>query len=291
MSYKFSIIGSTIDGNLFANIRNVSIANAFRNIGSHFQGVAVGAISEVVTLNCGPTFASGIVTITSGNITAAQTITINGVVLTASATPANQSQFLVGSTALQTGISLAAIINAHTLLKGIVRASYAKSSTSAIVTVTAVKAGTGGNYTWSETASNTVLTPLSALSGGADGPISATATVTFASTGPTNSQTMTLGNTTLTAKTSGSVAASGEFDISATPSVVATNLAAAINAVAAFSGVFTASAALGVVTVTAVAPGITGNGFQIDAGTLSNTTVVAFAGGVNANVVTLHKGI
>jgi hypothetical protein len=95
---------------------------------------------------------------------------------------------------------------------------------------------------------------------------------------------------TLTAKTSGAVAANGEFNISGTVGTQAANIAAAINAVAALSGVVTATASLGVVTVSAVAPGIVGNGLQISEN-LTNVSVAAFAGGVNATVVTLHKGI
>jgi hypothetical protein len=289
MSFKFSITGVTLEDKLFGNINNVAIANAFRNIGKHFEGVAVGAITEAVTLNSGPTYSSGTITIASGNMSDADTITINSVVLTAKTSPSGQAQFKVGSTALQTGINLRNCINANTSLLGIVRASYAKSSTSAVVTVTALSAGTGGNYAWSQSGSNVTLAGASAMSGGTNGPISATATITSTGTA-SNNETMLLCNQTLTAKTSGAVAANGEFNISATPTTQATNIAAAINAVAALSGVVTATSALGVVTVTAVTPGITGNGLQISE-SLSNVTATAFSGGVNANVVTLHKGI
>lgn len=57
-----------------------------------------------------------------------------------------------------------------------------------------------------------------------------------------NDETITINGVVFTAKTSGAVAADGEFDLSATPGTQATNLAAAINAVAdtAISGVVTA---------------------------------------------------
>lgn len=57
-----------------------------------------------------------------------------------------------------------------------------------------------------------------------------------------NDETLTINGITFTAKTSGAVAANGEFDLSATPGTQATNLAAAINAVADthISGVVTA---------------------------------------------------
>jgi hypothetical protein len=219
----------------------------------------------------------------------ADTITINSVVLTAKTTPTTSAQFKVGSTALQTAINLRNCINANPSLTGVVSATYAKSSTSGVVTVTAAGAGTTGNYLWSQSGSNVTLLPASALGGGANGPVAATATIT--STGSAvNNETMLLCNQTLTAKTSGAVAASGEFNISGTVGTQAANIAAAINAVPALQKSVTALAALGVVTVTAIGPGTVGNGLQISE-SLTNVTIAAFSGGTDANVVTLHKGI
>lgn len=106
----------------------------------------------------------------------------------------------------------------------------------------------------------------------------------------TNGQQMTVANTTLTAKTSGANPAAGEFNISGTVATQAANIAAAINAVSALSGVVTATSALGVVTVTAVAPGSIGNGLELSAGNLSNVTVTAFANGANGTVYTFSNG-
>jgi len=105
----------------------------------------------------------------------------------------------------------------------------------------------------------------------------AAGTVTFSSTGPTDSQTMTICGVTFTAKTSG--ASGNEFNISATPATVATNLKTAINASTSLAGIVTATSALGVVTITAVVPGTIGNGLVVNVGTLSNTVVVTPAGG------------
>lgn len=109
------------------------------------------------------------------------------------------------------------------------------------------------------------------------GAISATATFTFTSTGPTNGQTASLLNTTLTAVTSNANPALGQFNISATPATVAASMVLAINAVLGTKVV--ATSALGVVTVTAKIPGVMGNGLQISAGTLSNTSAGAWANG------------
>lgn len=291
MSFRFSIIGTTLDDKLFGNLSNVSIANAFRNIGKHFEGVAIGAITESVILNSGPTKGSGTISIATGNMADADTITINSVVLTAKTTPTTAAQFKVGSTALQTAINLQNCINALSTLNTLVRASYARGTvtTTGVVTVTALGAGTSGNYTWSQSGSNVTLAGASAMTGGANGPVAATATIT--STGSaSNNETMLVANQTLTAKTSGAVAANGEFNISGTVGTQAANIAAAINAVAALQKTVTATAALGVVTVTAVVPGTTGNGIQISE-SLTNVTATAFAGGTDAVVVTLHKGI
>lgn len=109
------------------------------------------------------------------------------------------------------------------------------------------------------------------------GAISATATFTITSTGPTNGQAGTLLNTTLTAVTSSADPALGQFNINATPATVAASMVLAINAV--LGDKVLATAALGVVTVTALVPGVLGNGLQISAGNLSNTSAGAWANG------------
>lgn len=291
MSYRYVILGTTDTDKLFGNMSNVAIANAFRNIGNHFQGVAIGANSDLVTLNSGPTYGSGTISIATGNMSDADTITINSVVLTAKTTPTTSGQFKIGSTALQTAINLQNLINSLSTLNALVRASYARGTvtTTGVVTVTALGAGTAGNYTWSHSGSNVTLAGSSAMSGGTNGPIAATATLT--STGAaSNGDTGLVANQTLTAKTSGAVAANGEFNLSATVGTQAANIAAAINAVPALKNVVSATAAAGVVTITSLVPGTYGNGLQISS-SLTNVTAAAFSGGKDSTVVTLHKGL
>ena len=288
MSYKYNISGVTLDDKLFGNLGNVSIANAFRNIGKHYDGVAIGAITEAVTINSGPTKGTGTITIASGNMSDADTITINSVVLTAKTTPTTAVQFKVGSTALQTGINLQNCININKASIG-ATASYAKSSTSAVVTCTAIASGTAGNLTWSQSGSNVTLAGSTAMSGGANGPAAATATITSTGTA-TAAETMLVCNQTLTAETSGAVPASGQFNISGTVAVQAASIALAINSLPALKNQVSATSSLGVVTVTSLVPGTIGNGLQISE-SLTNVTATAFAGGTDAVVITLHKGI
>lgn len=117
------------------------------------------------------------------------------------------------------------------------------------------------------------------------GAVQATATITSTGTA-SNNETMSVANQTLTAKTSGAVPANGEFNISGTVATQATNIAAAINAKTALIGLVTATASLGVVTVTAVRAGTEGNAFQMSEA-LTNVTVTQFSGGTNGTATTL----
>lgn len=127
---------------------------------------------------------------------------------------------------------------------------------------------------------------LEALSGGNQmanlsikvGAVQATGSIT--STGAaTAAQTMKIANQTLTAKASGAVPADGEFDVSGTVATQAANIALAINSMPELVGIVTASASLGVVTVTAVVPGLIGNGIELVDVDLANVTVTGMAGG------------
>lgn len=117
------------------------------------------------------------------------------------------------------------------------------------------------------------------------GAVQASGTLTVAAGGSTNNQTCSICNITLTAKTSST--ANNEFTISATAATQAANMAAAINASTDLAGKVTATSALGVVTITAVVPGLIGNGIQMSAGTLSNVTLGAFASGDDGTAYTV----
>jgi hypothetical protein len=143
---------------------------------------------------------------------------------------------------------------------------------------------------------------FSAIGGGAywgsclvtSGAVQAQGKLTVSAGGSSNGETMSLGNVTLTAKTSGAVAASGEFNISATAATQAASMVTAINTVATLQGVVTASAVLGVITLTAVAPGTIGNGIQMSE-SLTNVAITNAMGnltaGVDGTVTTISNGL
>jgi hypothetical protein len=292
--YKYTISGSTYQDKLFGNLSNVSIANAFRNIGKHYEGVAIGANSEQITLNGGPAKATGTITIAVGNMANNDTITINSVVLTAKTSPSGTSQFGVGSTALQTGINLTACIKANPKLSQIVTASYAKSSTSAVITLTAAAIGTVGNYSWSQSGSNVTLAPSLALGGGTNGPIAAANVFTISAGNLSANDTVTIGTTTYTAVASGPTAI--QFVVGGSARITANNLAALINTNTLTSVNFTAvssGTSTGIVSITSNIPGTIGNNISVSKsatnGTWTGTTF--FIGGLDAKILTLHKGI
>ncbi|NJO18758.1 MAG: hypothetical protein HC838_00030 [Spirulinaceae cyanobacterium RM2_2_10] len=117
------------------------------------------------------------------------------------------------------------------------------------------------------------------------GAVQAAATYTVATGGSTNGQAGTLLNTTLTAVTSSADPTMGQFNISATAATQAASMVIAINTVLGTKVL--ATSLLGVVTITALVPGVVGNGLQISAGNLSNVTAGAFAGGSDGTAYAL----
>jgi hypothetical protein len=107
------------------------------------------------------------------------------------------------------------------------------------------------------------------------GATAATATLTVSAGGSANDETCSIAGVTFTAKTSG--ATGNEFNISATAATQAANMAAAFNASADLAGIVTASVPSGgTVLLTAVQPGVEGNGLQISEGP-ANVALATFA--------------
>jgi hypothetical protein len=296
MSYNFTINGVTTSDKMFGHNANTSTANAFRNISNYFQGVAVGSNSAYITTNAGPVKATGTIVIATGNMSDEDTITINSVVLSAETLAATNTEFTIGTNAFQTAVALAACINALPSLNTLVTAVVTNGpSTSTTVTVTALGAGTAGNYTWSQSGSNVTLTPASAMGGGANGPVSASDVFTITASNLSDEDTVTIGATTFAAETSAG-AGLAEFTIGANALATAVNLAALINSWSTTATVFNAVATgttTGIVTVTCLLPGQLGNNVSVTKsatnGSWSGTTF--FTGGTDAVVTTLHKGI
>jgi hypothetical protein len=119
------------------------------------------------------------------------------------------------------------------------------------------------------------------------GAVQATATLTVSSTGSANDETCSICNVTFTAKTSG--ATGNQFNISSTPATQAANMVAAFNASADLAGKVVASRVDAVVTLTAVVPGLLGNGLQISEG-LTNVALSAFANGSDGTAYNINLG-
>lgn len=108
-------------------------------------------------------------TVTAASVTAADTVTVNGAVFTAianGATPSSYKQFSVGASDTACATNLAAAINAQQAAPAVTQVVTA-SSNAAVVTITAVAEGTGGNSLTLATSDNTRLAKSgTTLSGG-----------------------------------------------------------------------------------------------------------------------------
>lgn len=121
------------------------------------------------------------------------------------------------------------------------------------------------------------------------GAVQASGNITFTGL-PTATETCSINGVTFTARASGAVA--NEFNIAGTAAGTATNLAAAINAsvTTGIINVVSASANGGVVTITAVEPGLEGNSLGAISDSLTNATSTSWAGGSDGTRTTLAVG-
>ncbi len=109
------------------------------------------------------------------------------------------------------------------------------------------------------------------------GAVQASFTITQTSTGAANTETLVVCGVTFTARTSG--ATGNEWNRSNTVATSATNLAAAINASVDVNIYVSAASAAGVVTVTALVPGVLGNLGITGSDACANTSTSAVSGG------------
>ena len=150
------IVNSSKDGE--------QVLTAVRNF---LRACAGGAYQYEIDLNSSattPVAASGTFTLTSAIATDA--ITIGKTTLTASSSPANENQWEIdGASDTLDAASLAAAINAHSVLSTIVLAT----SAAAVVTVTAHQKGILGNYINISSADATIVASATYLASGAGG--------------------------------------------------------------------------------------------------------------------------
>lgn len=111
-----------------------ALSHFFRNVAAGAQNVKIEVIADSAA-----TFATA--TLTAASIGDTDTCVIGGVTLTAKTSPSGQSQYLRGVSNTADGAALAACINAHTSLAGMVTAA----SVAGVVTISSARRGTMGN--------------------------------------------------------------------------------------------------------------------------------------------------
>jgi len=114
--------------------------------------------------------------------------------------------------------------------------------------------------------------------------VKSSGTLTLVSAAATN--TVTVSGQLFTAIASGATAA--QFNVGASDTLTAVNLADAINANTTINTWVSATSALGVVTVSALFPGILGNGIPLLGGTNITASVGRLAGGTNGAYQKTH---
>jgi len=166
--------------NKLSVLNNVSIANAFRNIGQWFMSIGIGTRLFNGFVHVGGTQATN--TITFSSFVDADTITINGVVLTGKTTVVAASQFVIGASDTITAANLVYYLNnGKSSVSSTFGAPPAKiwgvvtaSSAAGVVTLTAQETGAIGNlYTLAISAHGSI--GGANFTSGADGTITALA--------------------------------------------------------------------------------------------------------------------
>jgi hypothetical protein len=166
---SLKIVGKTCGQSLaraIINSGNVSIANAFRNIGEFFSSIGMGTRGFNGWVSAGGVVATNAVTFSS--FANNNTVTLNGVVLTAKTSGATgNNQFNLGSSDTNAATNLAALINstgAPSKIAGVVTAT----SSGAVITINAIEPGAIGNlYTLAISANGSVTGAN--FAGGTDG--------------------------------------------------------------------------------------------------------------------------
>lgn len=142
--------------------RRGGILRLARFVHSFATGLQRGVVT-IQTASAAPVSAS--VTATLVSVPVDDTIILAGVTLTAKASPANENQFSQAGTDTQDAASLAAVINAHSVLSLILSATSALG----VVTVSAKQAGLIGNQVAVSRTGTAITLSSAKLAGGTGG--------------------------------------------------------------------------------------------------------------------------
>lgn len=127
------------------------------------EGCVAGAFSSAWKIVTGAVRATGTVTFSSW--VATDTVTVGAVVLTGSATPANENQFLSTGNDAADAVAFAACVNAHSVLSKIVSVA---TPTTATATITCLVPGAIGNQVGLAISAHGSVSAAT-LTGGVDG--------------------------------------------------------------------------------------------------------------------------
>lgn len=139
-----------------------------RKLMAYVRALMGGARRAKVTVGANAVKASG--TLTGDTVIATDAVTVAGETFACVASDADANEFLLGEDDEETMANLAAAINAHDDLAGIVTAE----ASGAVVTVSAAQPGLMGNGLAISSADATIVASGSHLSGGTDGSTSQT---------------------------------------------------------------------------------------------------------------------
>lgn len=129
------------------------------------KNLAAGMAAAPETLVTGGAKATGTFTFTA-NPTAGHTISVDGVTLTFVASSANENQITIAGTKALTLNNIRTIVDAHSVLGGLVTSADDDTS---VVTLTAKRAGAGGNAIELSSGNANAVASGATMSGGVDG--------------------------------------------------------------------------------------------------------------------------
>lgn len=162
------VITATVDEVAADVARDLIAESGYRELAGaklidYAKKLVAGKGKPVVRAEVGAVKASG--TLTGTSVIATDAVAINGLTLTCVTSGATADQFNIGADDTATMASLAAKINGHASLAGIVTATSALT----VCTVYAARPGLMGNAITLTSADSTIVASVAKLAGGVDG--------------------------------------------------------------------------------------------------------------------------